>query len=65
MADNFKLDVDASHVDAQPFGTDLAVEPRGRGVPVVTRMLVAVRWLSRERDWVVGVTEHLVRLGRS
>ena len=52
-------------MSTDPFGTDLAVEPRGRGVPVVTRMLVAVRWLSRERDWVVGVTEHLVRLGRS
>jgi len=31
----------------------------------VPRMLVAVRWLARDRDWLVGVTEHLVRLGRS
>ena len=30
-----------------PFGTDLAVEPPRRGVPVVTRMLVAVRWMAR------------------
>ena len=52
-------------VSTDPFGTDLAVEPPRRAVPVVTRMLVAVRWLARERDWVVGVTEHLVRLGRS
>lgn len=52
-------------MSTDPFGTDLAVEPPRRAVPVVTRMLVAVRWLARERDWVVGVTEHLVRLGRS
>jgi len=52
-------------MSTDPFGTDLAVEPPRRGVPVVTRMLVAVRWLGRERDWVVGVTEHLVRLGRT
>jgi hypothetical protein len=52
-------------ISTDPFGTDLAVEPPRRAVPVVTRMLVAVRWLARERDWVVGVTEHLVRLGRS
>ena len=37
-----------------PFGTDLAVEPPRRGVPVVTRMLVAVRWMARERDWLPG-----------
>jgi hypothetical protein len=48
-----------------PFGTDLAVEPPRRGVPVVTRMLVAVRWMARERDWLPGVTEHLARSGRS
>jgi Domain of unknown function (DUF3806) len=52
-------------VSTDPFGTDLAVEPPRRGVPVVPRMLVAVRWLARDRDWLVGVTEHLVRLGRS
>lgn len=52
-------------MSTDPFGTDLAVEPPRRGVPVVTRMLVAVRWLALERDWLVGVTEHLVRLGRS
>jgi hypothetical protein len=52
-------------MSTDPFGTDLAVEPPRRGVPVVTRMLVAVRWLARDRDWLVGVTEHLVRLGRS
>lgn len=52
-------------MSTDPFGTDLAVEPPRRAVPVVTRMLVAVRWMARERDWVVGLTEHLVRLGRS
>ncbi|HSO64291.1 MAG TPA: hypothetical protein VLQ78_04235 [Ornithinibacter sp.] len=52
-------------MSTDPFGTDLAVEPPRRGMPVVTRMLVAVRWLARERGWVVGVTGHLVRLGRS
>ena len=52
-------------VSTDPFGTDLAVEPPRRGVPVVTRMLVAVRWMARDRDWVTGVTEHLARIGRS
>jgi hypothetical protein len=52
-------------VSIDPFGTDLAVEPPRRGVPVVTRMLVAVRWMARERDWLPGVTEHLARIGRS
>ena len=52
-------------VSTDPFGTDLAVEPPRRGVPVVTRMLVAVRWMARDRDWVSGVTEHLARIGRS
>ena len=51
-------------MSTDPFGTDLAVEPPRRGIPVVTRMLVAVRWMARERDWLVGVAEHLVRLGR-
>ena len=32
---------------------------RASGVPVVTRMLVAVRWMAREQGWVTGVTEHL------
>ena len=50
-------------VSIDPFGTDLAVEPPRRGVPVVTRMLVAVRWMSREKGWVTGVTEHLARAG--
>ena len=52
-------------VSIDPFGTDLAVEPPRRGVPVVTRMLVAVRWMARERGWLTGVTEHLARIGRS
>ena len=51
-------------VSTDPFGTDLAVEPPRRGVPVVTRMLVAVRWMSREKGWVAGVVEHLARAGR-
>lgn len=51
-------------VSHDPFGTDLAVEPPRKGVPVVTRMLVAVRWMSREQGWLVGVTEHLARAGR-
>lgn len=51
-------------VARDPFGTDLAVEPPRKGVPVVTRMLVAVRWMARERGWVPGVTEHLARAGR-
>ena len=52
-------------MSTDPFGTDLAVEPPRRGVPVVTRMLVAVRWMARERGWIPGVTEHLARIGRS
>jgi hypothetical protein len=52
-------------VSTDPFGTDLAVEPPRRGVPVVTRTLVAVRWMARDRDWVTGVIEHLARIGRS
>ena len=52
-------------VSTDPFGTDLAVEPPRRGVPVVTTMLVAVRWMSRERGWVDGVVGHLVRIGRA
>jgi hypothetical protein len=52
-------------VSTDPFGTDLAVEPPRRGVPVVTRMLVAVRWMGRERGWIPGVVGHLARTGRS
>ncbi|WP_377642746.1 hypothetical protein [Oryzobacter terrae] len=51
-------------VSSDPFGTDLAVEPPRKGVPVVTRMLVAVRWMARESGWVTGVVEHLARSGR-
>ncbi|GAA4402455.1 hypothetical protein GCM10023168_13020 [Fodinibacter luteus] len=51
-------------VSTDPFGTDLAVEPPRRGIPVVTRMLVAVRWMGRESGWVEGVTAHLARAGR-
>ncbi len=51
-------------MSTDPFGTDLAVEPPRRGVPVVTRMLVAVRWMARERGWVTGVTGHLADVGR-
>ncbi len=51
-------------VSSDPFGTDLAVEPPRQGVPVVTRMLVAVRWMARETGWVTGVVEHLARSGR-
>ncbi len=51
-------------VSSDPFGTDLAVEPPRKGVPVVTRMLVAVRWMARETGWVTGVVEHLARSGR-
>ena len=51
-------------VCTDPFGTDLAVEPPRRGVPVVTRMLVAVRWVARESGWVPGVVGHLARAGR-
>lgn len=52
-------------VSTDPFGTDLAVEPPRRGVPVVTRMMVAVRWMGRERGWIPGVVGHLARAGRS
>jgi len=52
-------------VATDPFGTDLAVEPPRRGVPVVTRMLVATRWLGRERGWIPGVVGHLAQVGRS
>jgi hypothetical protein len=52
-------------VSTDPFGTDLAVEPPRRGTPVVTRMLVATRWMGRERGWVPGVVGHLARMGRS
>jgi hypothetical protein len=52
-------------VSTDPFGADLAVEPPRRGVPVVPRMLVAVRWMSREHGWMPGVVGHLARIGRS
>ena len=52
-------------VSTDPFGTDLAVEPPRRGMPVVTRMLVATRWMGRERGWIPGVIGHLARVGRS
>ncbi len=52
-------------VATDPFGTDLAVEPPRRSVPVVTRMLVATRWLGRERGWISGVVGHLGQVGRS
>ncbi|MBM6399532.1 hypothetical protein [Phycicoccus sonneratiae] len=51
-------------VSTDPFGTDLAVEPPRRGVPVVVRTLVAVRWMKRERGWLEGVVEHLARTAR-
>jgi hypothetical protein len=51
-------------VSTDPFGTDLAVEPPRHGIPVVTRTLVAVRWMGRERGWIPGVTGHLARAGR-
>lgn len=51
-------------VSTDPFGTDLAVEPPRHGIPVVTRTMVAVRWMGRERGWVQGVTAHLARAGR-
>ena len=51
-------------VSTDPFGTDLAVEPPRHGIPVVTRTLVAVRWMGRERGWIPGVTNHLARAGR-
>lgn len=51
-------------VSTDPFGTDLAVEPPRRGVPVVVRTLVAVRWMQREKGWVEGVVGHLARAAR-
>ncbi len=51
-------------VSTDPYGTDLAVEPPRRGVPVVVRTLVAVRWMKRERGWVEGVVGHLARIAR-
>lgn len=52
-------------ISSDPFGTDLAVAPPRRGAPVVTRTLVAVRWMARESGWVTGVAEHLARAGRA
>ena len=51
-------------VSTDPFGTDLAVEPPRRPVPVVVHTLVAVRWMQRERGWVEPVVGHLARAGR-
>ena len=51
-------------VSTDPFGTDLAVEPPRHGIPVVTRTMVAVRWMGRERGWIPGVVGHLARAGR-
>jgi Domain of unknown function (DUF3806) len=50
-------------ISSDPFGTDLAVAPPRRGAPVVTRTLVAVRWMSRETGWLSGVAQHLARAG--
>lgn len=50
-------------VSTDPFGTDLAVEPPRRPVPVVVRTLVAVRWMQRETGWVEPVVTHLARAG--
>ena len=50
-------------VSTDPFGTDLAVEPPRRPVPVVVRTLVAVRWMQRETGWVEPVVGHLARTG--
>lgn len=50
-------------VSTDPFGTDLAVEPPRRAVPVVVRTLVAVRWMQRETGWVGPVVTHLARAG--
>ncbi|MEO5609495.1 MAG: DUF3806 domain-containing protein [Ornithinibacter sp.] len=52
-------------MSSDPFGTDLAVAPPRRGAPVVTRTLVAVRWMARESGWLTGVAEHLTRAGRA
>ncbi|QIM20942.1 hypothetical protein G7075_07025 [Phycicoccus sp. HDW14] len=51
-------------VSTDPFGTDLAVEPPRRGVPVVVRTLVAVRWMQREQGWIENVVGHLARAAR-
>lgn len=51
-------------MSTDPFGTDLAVEPPRRGVPVVVRTLVAVRWMNREGGWVTDVVGHLADAGR-
>lgn len=50
-------------VSTDPFGSDLAVAPPRRGAPVVTRTLVAVRWMSQESGWIPGVAQHLARAG--
>ena len=52
-------------VSTDPFGTDLAVEPPRRGMPVVTRMLVATRWMGRERGWIPGSSATWPDVGRS
>lgn len=52
-------------MSTDPFGTDLAVEPPRRGIPVVVRTLVALRWMQRETGWVEGVVGHLARIARS
>lgn len=51
-------------VATDPYGTDLALEPPRRGVPVVVRTLVAVRWMRRDRGWVENVVGHLAATGR-
>jgi hypothetical protein len=50
-------------VSTDPFGTDLAVEPPRRKVPVVVHSLVAVRWMQRESGWVEPVVTHLATAG--
>jgi hypothetical protein len=50
-------------VSTDPFGSDLAVEPARRGMPVVVHTVVAVRWMARERGWVEKVTERFARVG--
>ncbi len=51
-------------MSTDPFGTDIAVEPPRRGVPVVVRTLVALRWMQRETGWIDGVVGHLARIAR-
>ncbi len=51
-------------VSTDPFGTDLAVEPPRRPVPVVVGTLVAARWMARDSGWVEPVVSHLARAGR-